>query len=126
MAAVSLNGIAFTGLPNGSGNQSGWQPTSYQEILERVAVTLVAANGTRNRVERGVIKRQWVLKWEPCNLATSTTLRTLMSVTTTWTFTDFVSGGYSVQTEEPLEVEWAYNDRAGSTFMNVSLKLFEH
>lgn len=58
MATIVLNGVTYSGLPNGAGNANAWQPTGYVVRQEKIGVTLPAADGTRNRVERSVTKRE--------------------------------------------------------------------
>ena len=98
MAYLVINSVTFSGLPNGTGNQSAWQPTGYDETPTKIGVTLVAANGTRNRVERGVTKRAWKLTWEGCNYATMQTIRTISLLTSTFAFSDVGGTAYTVQT----------------------------
>lgn len=123
MGTISLNGTAFTGLPNGSGAAAAWQPTGYKEIPSKIGATLVAANGTRNRVERGVTKRAWELEWK-CNHATMLALKTIALLNTTFTFVDFEGTSYTVQTEDDGEFQWVRNSPTES-YWAVKLKLYE-
>lgn len=125
MATLVLNGTTYSGLPNGTGNQSAWQPTSYDLVAERIGVTLVAANGTRNRVERSVTKRQWEIGWDATNSATKSTIETLAAVATTWTMTAYDGSTYTVQTEEPPDISWAFNTSSGASFWDITLKVYQ-
>lgn len=125
MAYLVLFGNTFSGLPNGTGNQNGWQPSGYSVETTRIGVTLVAANGTRNRVERSVTKRVWTIAWKACNYTTKTTVEAIAAVATTFTLADFAGVSYTVQTEDPPDVAWAFSDRAGNTFWDCVLKVYQ-
>ena len=124
MAYLVINGTTFSGLPNGTGNQSAWQPTGYKETPTKIGVTLPAANGTRNRVERGTTKRTWELTWDGCNAATMATIRTIALLTSTFTFSDVGGTAYTVQTEEPAEIEFQKNS-ATDQYWSVKLMLYQ-
>jgi hypothetical protein len=126
MATVSINGTSFDGTPNGSGNQSAWQPTGYEPSEIKVGVTLPAADGTRNRVERGTNKGKWVIKWEKTNAATMLALRTIQRLNTTFTFVDTEGVSHTVQTEDdPFERGFALVSRSNVQYWNVTLTLYE-
>ena len=124
MAYLVINSVTFSGLPNGTGNQSAWQPTGYDETPTKIGVTLVAANGTRNRVERGTTKRAWKLTWEGCNYATMQTIRTISLLTSTFAFSDVGGTAYTVQTEEPAEISFQKNS-ATDSYWSVTLTLYQ-
>ena len=48
MSAIILNGTTCNGTPNGGGNPC--RPSAIALGITRPGITLVAANGTRNRV----------------------------------------------------------------------------
>lgn len=125
MGTLTIFGNAATGLPNGTGNANFWQPTSYSVETTRIGVTLVAANGTRNRVERGTTKRIWTIGWKACNYATKGTVEAIAAVATTFFLADFAGTSYTCQTEDPPDVAWAFNDRAGNTFWDVQIRIFQ-
>jgi hypothetical protein len=126
MSTLIVNAVTFSGLPNGTGNQSAWQPDSYVASEVKIGVTLPAADGTRNRVERSVVKRTWEVGWQACNLATMQTVRTIQRLTTTFTFTDLEGVSYTVQTEDDaFAPEWAFNDPSGASFWTVKLVLYQ-
>ena len=124
MAYLVINSITFSGLPNGTGNQSAWQPTGYDETSTKIGGTLVAANGTRNRVERGTTKRAWKLTCEGCNYATMQTIRTISLLTSTFAFSDVGGTAYTVQTEEPAEISFQKNS-ATESYWSVTLTLYQ-
>lgn len=125
MAPIVINAVAFSGLPDGTGNAAAWQPTGYEATFEPIGVTLVAANGTRNRVRRGTTKRRWVITWERTNAATVTTLRTINGLATSFAFTDPDGGAYTVQIEDALPVTFNFIDGSGTTYWDVTLNLYE-
>ena len=97
-----MNGTTFNGLPNGTGSASAWQPTKYIPRKAKIGITLEAADGTRNRVERSTAKREWEIGWTACNNATRLTLETLAALNTTFSMTDFDGDTYTVFIEEPF------------------------
>jgi hypothetical protein len=126
MSTVTINGTAFSGLPNGTGNQSAWQPTKYQITEQKIGVTLIAANGTRNRVERGVNKRVLTIGWEKTNQATMQALRTIQRLNTTFTVADFEGNSITVQTEDDeFAPSWNFNNRAGTPYWDVEVVYYE-
>lgn len=125
MSNLVINGTTFNGTPSGAGSASAWKPTGYTAREQKVGATLVAADGTRNRVERAVNKRVYEIRWEKCNLATMQTVRTIARLTTTFTLVDFEGASVTVQTEDELAPEWAQEDTAGASYWNVTLTLYE-
>ena len=126
MAHLIINGITFSGLPDGSGNASAWQPTGYTERLRKIGVTLEAANGARTRVERNVTKRVWEVTWEATNAATITTLRTLAALMTSFSVTTPAGATYTGQVEDDeLAVEFAFIDGAGVQYWTTTLTLYQ-
>lgn len=123
MATIVLNGVTYSGLPNGAGNANAWQPTGYVVRQEKIGVTLPAADGTRNRVERSVTKREWELTWEKCNSATRSTLVTLAALYTSFSMADFDGNTYTCFIDEPFEPEWSHNSPAGASFWNCKIKI---
>lgn len=127
MSTLILNGVTFSGLPNGTGNASAWQPNAYTISETKIGATLVAANGTRNRVERAVNKRVITIGWEKTNTATVQTLRTIQRLTSTFTLSDFEGNSITVQTEDD---EFApsvnFVDDNSTPFWDIELKLYEH
>lgn len=123
---IALNLINFTGLPDGTGNQSAWQPIGIALHEHKVGVTLIAANGTRNRVERNVTKRSWDITWEIVNLATIQTLRTIQRLMTTFVFTDLEGASFVVQTEDDdFTTEFLFIDRAGVRYYRAALTVYQ-
>lgn len=125
MSHLIINSITFSGTADGAGNQDAWQPNAYERTYDNIGVTLVAANGTRNRVRRGAIKRVWTIGWARTNLATLNTLRTIQALNTTFPFTDVHGTSYTVQTEDALEEAFNFVDQSGAQFWDVTLKLFQ-
>jgi hypothetical protein len=126
MANFVLNGVTFSGHPSGSGNQSAWLPTSVKQSETKIGATLVAADGTRNRVERNVTKRVWEITWQETNTATMQTVRTIQRLMTTFTLTDLESASYTVQCEdEEFSPEFAFSDPSGNNYWDVTLKVFQ-
>lgn len=126
MAHVIINGTTFDGLGNGTGNQSALQPTGYTARERKVGMTLVAADGTRNRVERSVTKREWELAWENTNLATYQAVRTIQRLYTTFAFTDIEAAAYTVQTEDDdFEAEHAFVSAGGVHYYSITLHLLQ-
>ena len=126
MAHLIINGITFSGLPDGSGNPNAWQPTGYTERLRKIGVTLEAANGARTRVERNVTKRVWEVTWEATNAATITTLRTLAALMTSFSVTTPAGATYTGQVEDDeLAVEFAFIDGAGVQYWTTTLTLYQ-
>lgn len=123
--ALSINGTSFTGHPSGSGNQAAWLPTGITLAESKIGVTLPAANGARNRVERNVIKRVWTISWEATNQATMQTIRTIARLMTTFAFVDLEGASYTVQTEDEFAPEFAYTSAAGVNHWNVELVLYQ-
>lgn len=123
MATLVMNSVTYSGLPNGAGNQSAWQPTAYVSTLAKVGITLEAANGTRNRVERGTTKREWTIGWLACNNATRQTLETLCALATTFSMTDFDGNAYTVFIEDPFAPEWAFNALSGASYWNCEIRV---
>lgn len=121
--ALVINGTTYNGLPNGTGSSTAWQPTGYVVRQVKIGTTLEAADGTRNRVERSVTKREWDLTWEKCNNATRLTLTTLAAVYTTFSMTDFDGNVYTCFIDAPFEPEWQYNTPAGAAFWNCKLTI---
>jgi hypothetical protein len=124
MAHIILNGTTFNGTPT-SGSASAWQPTGYNQQRGKIGTTLVAANGTRNRVERSVVKRVWTLQWDRANAATRGTLRTIAALTTSFSFTDVDSTVYTVQVEEPLEETFGFIDGTSTQYWDMTLVLHQ-
>lgn len=125
MSHLVIAGTTFSGLIDGTGNASAWQPTGYSVKERKIGVTLEAADGTRNRVERSTYKRVWEIEWAVANAATVTTLRAINALTSTFTFTDTAGTSYTVQTEDELEVDFAFI--VGSTqYWSVRLTLYQH
>ena len=126
MAHLQINGTTFSGLPDGSGNASAWQPTAYDEPRTSIGVTLVAANGTRNRVHRGTNKRVFTIAWDATNAATVGTLETIAALTTTFTLVSPRGTSYTVQNEDDaLEVEFARIDQSLTQYWTARLTLYE-
>jgi hypothetical protein len=126
MAHLIMNSVTFDGLPNGTGNQSGWQPTGYTAKESKIGVTLVAADGTRNHIERNVVKRVWEISWDGTNNATMQTIRTIQRLMTTWTFSDIEGNSFTVQSEEgDFEVAFAWIDPAGNRYWDVTLTVYQ-
>ena len=126
MAHLILNSVTFSGHPDGTGNQSAWQPTGYTPKEIKVGVTLPAADGTRNRVERNVIKRTWEITWEGTNTATMQTLRTIQRLMTTFTLSDIEGNSFTVQTEDDdFEPDFAWIDPAGNRYWDVKLTVYQ-
>lgn len=126
MATIVINSVTFSGLPNGTGNQSAWQPTKYAISEQKIGATLIAANGTRNRVERGVNKRIVTIAWEKTNQATMQALRTIQRLTTTFTIADFEGNSITVQTEDDaFAPAWNFNNRAGTPYWDVDVVYYE-
>ena len=126
MAHLILNGVTFSGLPDGSGNQSGWQPTGYTPKEIKIGVTLPAADGTRNRVERSVVKHTWEIAWDGTNTATMQTIRTIQRLMTTFTLSDIEGASYTVQTEDDeFAPEFDWIDDAGNRYWNVKLTVYQ-
>lgn len=123
--ALSINSTAFTGLPDGSGNQAAWTPTGIMQNETKIGVTLVAANGTRNRIERNVIKRVWTIRWDETNQATMQTVRTIARLMATFTFIDLEGVSYTVQTQDEFAPEFAFTSAAGVNHWNVELILYQ-
>lgn len=124
MAYLVINGTTFNGKPDGTGTAAAWDPTGYKETPAKIGTTLVAADGTRNRVERGTTKHVFDLAWDPCNLATMQALRTIALLTSTFAFVDYGGTSYTVQVEDPIEIDWSKNSPTAS-FWSVKLKLYE-
>jgi hypothetical protein len=125
MAHLIINGTTFSGLPDGTGTAAAWQPTGYTVRERKIGMTLVAADGTRNRVERNTYKREWELTWEKTNLATAQALRTIQRLMTTWTFVDFDGASYTVQTEDE-DFEFSHNFISSTTsYWDVTLKIMQ-
>lgn len=126
MADLVMNSVTFSGLPNGTGNQSGWQPTGYVPKEIKVGTVLIAADGTRNRVERNVIKRIWEISWDGTNTATMQTLRTIQRLMTTFTLVDIEGNSFTVQCEdEEFAPEFAWIDPAGNRYWDVTLTVYQ-
>jgi hypothetical protein len=126
MAHLVINGTTFSGHPSGTGNQSAWQPTGYTASQQKIGVTLPAANGTRNRVERNVVKRRWEITWEATNATTIATLRTLAALMASFSFSDVLGTSYTVQVEDDdLAVEFAFADLAGNQYWTTTLTLYQ-
>lgn len=123
--SLVINGTTFDGIADGSGNQSAWRPTGITLGEQKVGVTLVAANGTRNRVERGVNKRVWTIVWDKTNNATMLTIRTIARLATTFAFVDLSAASYTVQTEDAFDPAYAFTDQGGALYWNVTLVLYE-
>ncbi len=123
MTTLILNGTTYSGLPNGTGNANAWQPTAYVPRQVKIGMTLEAADGTRNRVERSVTKREWDITWEKTNSATRTTLATLAALYTTFSMTDFDGNVYTCFIEEAFEPEWQFNTPAGASFWTCKLTI---
>jgi hypothetical protein len=123
MANLVLNGTTYSGLPNGTGNASAWQPTSYTVRLKKIGATLESADGTLNRVERSITKREWEITWEKTNNATRTTLSTLSVLFTTFSMTDYDGNTYTCIIEDPFEPEWQFNTPSATPFWNCKLKI---
>jgi|GEM_PF-3073082 hypothetical protein len=123
MAVLIINAVTYSGLPNGTGNASAWQPDSYTLRILKIGMTLEAADGTRNRVERSVLKREWDIGWSKTNNATRATLATLSALFTTFSFTDFDGNTYTCFIEDAFEPEWAFNNPAGASFWNCAIKI---
>jgi hypothetical protein len=125
MAHLVINSTTFDGLIDGTGNQSAWQPTGYSVVEHKVGLTLEAANGTRNRVERSVTKRVWTLEWATANLATMQAIRTIQRLYTTFAFTDIEANAYTCQTEsDDFEFEHAFLSGA-TRYFNVTLTIYQ-
>lgn len=126
MANLILNGTTFSGHPSGTGNQSAWLPSSITLTETKIGATLVAADGTRNRVERNVVKRIWEISWDGANTATMQTLRTLQRLMTSWTLSDIEGNSFTVQTEdEEFAPDFAFSDPAGNNYWDVTLKVYQ-
>lgn len=124
MSDLVLNGTTFNGSPFG-GSASAWRPTGIALGEEKIGLTLVAASGKRNRVERSVVKRYWTIDWQKTNQATMQTIRTIQRLMTTFTLVDLEGASYTVQTEEAFEPEFAFTDEAGAHYWNVTLKVYQ-
>jgi hypothetical protein len=122
---VTIAGTAFTGIADGSGNQSAWQPTGITLSETKVGVTLVAADGTRNRVERNAVKRVWTITWALTNTATMQTVRTIQRLMTTFAFVDLEGASYTVQTEDAFEPEFNMIDVADNRYWDVQLVIYQ-
>ncbi|HNP70618.1 MAG TPA: hypothetical protein PKK15_05905 [Kouleothrix sp.] len=116
MSYLIINGTTYSGLPNGTGNQSAWQPTGYVPKIEKIGTTLVAADGTHNRVERASPKRAWKIDWDGCNNATRLALATLAALGSSFSMTDFDGATYTCFIDDPFEPSWAFNDLSGASF----------
>lgn len=123
MANLVINSVTFSGTPDGAGNQSAWKPTGYTPSLEKIGQTLVAADGTRNRVERNVVKRVWTIRWERCNTATKDTLKSIAALMTTFTFVDDAGTSSTVQVEDAFEPAWVTTDVGGNNYWDCALTL---
>lgn len=121
MANIVMNGTTFNGLPNGTGSASAWQPTKYIPRKAKIGITLEAADGTRNRVERSTAKLEWEIGWTACNNATRLTLATLCALNTTFTFTDLDGNSFTAFIEEPFAPEWSFNAPSGATYWNCEI-----
>jgi hypothetical protein len=124
MANLNINGTAFTGTPSG-GNASAWRPTGITNKEQKIGTTLVAANGTRNRVERSINKRVWEIRWDNTNNATMLTLKSIHELNTTFTFFDLTGASYTVQTEDEWTPEFSFTSAAGNDYWNVTLVLYQ-
>jgi len=125
MSYLTMYGNVFDGLPNGTDGQAHWQPTSYAVKEKRVNVVLEAANGTRNLVERSVLKHVWEIGWEPTNNATMLTLRGIARLYTTFTLIDIEAVSFTAQIEDEFAPEWAFNTPAGAAFWKCKLVIHE-
>src|SRR6266540_3868116 len=105
-ANLIINAVTYSGTPNGSGNQSAWKPSGYIPRQRKIGTTLEAADGTQNRVERSVTKREWEITWEKTNNATRLTLATLAALYTSFSMTDYDGNTYTCFIDEPFEPEW--------------------
>jgi hypothetical protein len=123
--SLIINGTTFNGLPDGTGNQAAWTPTGITLAEQKIGVTLPAANGTRNRVERNVVKRTWTIRWDETNQATMQTIRTIARLMTTFSFTDLEGTSYTVQTEDEFAPEFAFTTPGGVNHWNVELVLYQ-
>ena len=126
MAHVIINGTTFDGLANGTGSAAAWQPTGYVARERKIGITLPAADGTRNRVERSVTKREWELTWENTNLATYQAVRTIQRLYTTFAFTDIEAAAFTVQTEDDdFEAEHGFVSAGGVHYYSITLHLWQ-
>jgi hypothetical protein len=124
MAHLILNSVTFSGLPDGTGNASAWQPTGLVMKERKVGVTLLAADGTRNRVERNVVKREWEITWTTVNLATITSLRAIQRLMSSFTFSDLDGSSFTVQTEDDdFAPSFSFIDRSGVRYYDAALTL---
>lgn len=124
MANLIINGTTYDGTP-GSGSATAWQPTGYAVVEKKIGITLPAADGSRNRVERSVTKRVWTLQWATANLATMQALRTVQRLYTTWTFSDIEGTAYTVQTEDD-DFTYDHAFLSGATrYWNVAITLYQ-
>lgn len=126
MGHLIINGGTFNGIPGGTGDQARCQPTGIETSEIKIGVTLVAANGTRNRVERGVNKQKWVIPWEKTNVATYLTLRAIQRLNTTFAFVDTEGTAYTAQTEDDeFTRSFSFIDAAGVQWWDVVLTIYE-
>jgi hypothetical protein len=100
--------------------------SSFSITEKKIGTTLVAANGTRNRVERGVNKRVVDIAWDKTNQATMQTLRTIQRLNTTFAVTDFEGNSITCQTEDDeFAPAWSFNNRAGTPYWDIAIRLYE-
>jgi hypothetical protein len=126
MSDLVINGTTFNGGPTG-GNAAAWRPTGITLKEIKIGKTLPAADGTRNRVERAVVKRIWIIQWDETNNATMLTLRTIQRLTSTFSFTDLEGNSWTVQTEDDeFAPAWAFGDPSNNHYWNVTLTLYQH
>jgi hypothetical protein len=89
MAGVTLNGTTF-------------YPSNVEEDLEKYGAELRAKSGKRRWIHRAH-KRSWKLSFDDVPLSVLTALRTVATLTTTFTFVDENANSYTVLcTEAPL------------------------
>ncbi len=124
MSDLSINAVTFNGTPL-TGNAAAWRPTGITAKEQKIGVTLEAANGTRNRVERGANKHVWDVVWEGCNLATMQTVRTIARLATSFTFVDNEGVSFTVQTEDQFAPAWLFDDAGGASYWSVTLTLYQ-
>lgn len=100
MSAIILNGTTYNGA---GGNPYPPDADGGIDLTPRkIGRLLIAANGARSFVNRGagIVKREWKLTWTNAGTVTYGAVRTLVALTTTFTFTDEFGAPYTVQIEE--------------------------
>lgn len=92
MAGITLNGTTF-------------YPSDVPKTIEKIGVSLVAANGSRTWVQRttaagaAIHKRVWVIPWRGVSNTVRAAVQTIFLLTAPFTFVDHLGTSYTVQCE---------------------------